>query len=34
LELTEVKVIIPGRERGFFSSPPRPNLLWGPPSLL
>jgi len=23
-----------GREREFFSSPPRPDRLWGPPSLL
>jgi hypothetical protein len=25
---------IPGRGRGFFSSPPRPDGLWGQPSLL
>jgi len=25
---------IPGRGRDFFSSPPRPEWLWGPPSFL
>jgi len=25
---------IPGRGRDFFSSPPRPDWLWGPSSLL
>jgi hypothetical protein len=25
---------IPGRDREFFSSPPRPDRLWGPPGLL
>jgi len=25
---------IPGRDWEFFSSPPHPNWLWGPPSLL
>jgi hypothetical protein len=28
------KVRFPARAVKFFSSPPRPGLLWGPPSLL
>jgi hypothetical protein len=27
-------VLVPGRSWEFFSSPPRPERLWGPPSLL
>jgi hypothetical protein len=28
------RALIPGRDRYFFSSPPRQDWLWGPPSLL
>jgi len=31
---TEDQDSIPGRGRDSFSSPPRPDRLWGPPNLL